>query len=117
MSMTYQQIATLIGSVGAPNHIPYAYDHFTVDENNPGPPAPYITFRYVPKPFIADNNNYVRIEHLVIELFTDNKDYVHTAAMEAALAGAGLAYTVDETYNDAEALYVTTYEADFILAE
>ena len=37
MSMTYQQIATLVGSVGTPNHIPYAYDHFTVDENNPGP--------------------------------------------------------------------------------
>ena len=117
MSMTYQQIATLVGSVGTPNHIPCAYDHFKVDENNPGPSAPYITFRYVPKPFIPDNSNYVRIKHLVIELFMDNKDYVHTAAMEAALAGAGLAYTVDETYNDAEALYVTTYEADFILAE
>lgn len=117
MSMTYQQIANLVGSVGTPYHIPYAYDHFEVDENHPGPPAPFITFRYTPTPFVADNSNYVRIEHLVIELFTDNKDYIHTAAMEAALAGAGLSYTVDEDYNDAEALYVTTYEADFILAE
>lgn len=111
--MTYEEIASMIASV----ELPYAYDHFEVDEENPAPATPYIVFRYSPRPFFADNCNYVRIEHLIVELRTDNKDYETMAALEAAFLNAGLTYTQTEEFDDVEVVYVETYEMDFVLKE
>ena len=63
-----------------------------------------------------ERREYLRVKNeLQRELVVEFREQQKQA--DLMRAGAGLAYTVDETYIDAEALYVTTYEADFILAE
>lgn len=109
--MTYQEIASMVASVD----LSYAYDHFNVDEDNPPPVPPFICFRYNNVSFFADNINYLNKAHITVELYTDNKDYTNTAALEAAFSNAGLTYISSEDFNADEELYVTTYEMEAII--
>lgn len=109
--MTFEQIATMIGQIG----LPYTYYHFPETEV---PAPPFIVFWY---PGInddpADNINFGKIVELNIELYTDNKDFTHEAAVEDALTAAGLSYVKSETYIDSERLYEVLYETEISLNE
>ena len=110
--MTYEDIATMIGSIG----LPFAYDHFNdEDEDKPTGP-PFICFLY-PNPggFMADNINYVPREQLVIELYTDNIDITLEADVETALASAELPFTKAREYVEDERMYQTTYTTEVYL--
>lgn len=110
--MTYKQIATMIAGIG----LPFAYDHFD-DENTPGAP-PFICFYYGGSDdMAADNVNYQRIRPLTLELYTDNKDFSLEETVEAALNGAGLVYSREETYIDSERMYMVTFSAEIIITE
>lgn len=110
--MTYKEVATMISGIG----LPFAYDHFE-EENSPGSP-PFICFFFdVSDDFKADNTNYQKIRTLVLELYTDNKDFSLEETVEAALNGAGLVFSREETYIDAERMYMVTYTSDIIITE
>ena len=108
--MTRAEIATMIAGVG----LPYAYDHF--DEVTL---PPRICFLYSGSDdFLADNANYQGITDLTIELYTDEPDFTHEAAIEAALANAGLVYSrTGPEYIREERMYMTTYETSVLLTE
>ena len=103
----------MIAGVG----LPYAYDHFTKDDAPGGPP--FICFIYpYSADFLADDANYQGITDLTIELYTDEPDFTHEAAIETALRGAGLVYARSgPAYIQDERMYMTTYETSALLTE
>ena len=93
--MTYEQIDDMIGSVG----LPYAYDHFDKDDVNRPAGPPFIAFLYPQNNDpVFDDRNYVQIEQLQIELYTDNKDFDHETAIEDVLNANDLPFEKDSTY-------------------
>ena len=109
--MTYQQINTLIAGIG----IPYAYYSF---EEGTAEAPPFLCFYYTENnDLAADNTNYGKIEHLIIELYTDTKDFALEKTVETALNAAGLVYTRDETYLSSERMYMEVFEADVCITE
>lgn len=108
--MTRTQIASMIASIG----LPYAYDHFEPEEAvNP----PFIVFMYPSRAdFLADGGHYVKIVDLTIELYSDEPDFEHEDAVEAALEGAGLVYDkTGPTYISSEKMYEVVYTTSTLL--
>lgn len=110
--MTTQQIAALVASFG----VPYAYDHFSPTPQTPMPAPPFVCF-FLPgsDDFYADNVNYQQIAELDIELYTNNKDFVLEARIEAALTAAELPWRKEETYLGGEKLYMVTWECSAVI--
>lgn len=109
--MTYKNIATMIAGIG----IPYAYYQFP---EGTGQAPPFICFFYENDNDVkADQSNYQKVEHLVVELYTTTKDFEHEQAVEAALKNAGLVYSRNEVFIDDEKLYQEVYEADVLINE
>lgn len=109
--MTFSEVSTMLSAVG----IPTAYYQFP---DNTGQQPPFICFYYSRNnDVLADNVNYQKIEHLVVELYTDNKDFDLEASVESALNIHGLVYTRDETYIDSERMFEVVYETDVIITE
>ena len=107
--MTYEQIDDMIGSVG----LPYAYDHFDKDDVNRPAGPPFIAFLYPQNNDpVFDDRNYVQIEQLQIELYTDNKDFDHETAIEDVLNANDMPFDKDCTYLDDEHMYMTTYTTE-----
>ena len=107
--MTYAEIATMLSAVG----VPFAYHHF---EEGSGQQPPFITFYYEGENDLkADNINYQLVRPLTIELYTNNKDFVLEAAVEAVLTANGLAYSRSETYIDSERMYMVTYNTEVLI--
>ena len=107
--MTYQGIAQMIETVG----IPSAYYQFP---ENSGQEPPFICFYYPNNnDFVADGENYVKVVQLVIELYTDNKDFSLEATLEAVLAEYDLVFTREETHIDSERMYLETYYTEVII--
>ena len=110
--MTYEQIDDMIGSVG----LPYAYDHFDKDDVNRPAGPPFIAFLYPQNNDpVFDDRNYVQIEQLVIELYTDNKDFDHETAIEDVLNANDLPFYKGSTYLDDERMYMTTYTMEVLI--
>ena len=63
----------------------------------------------------ADNTNYAKVRRLIIELYTDNKDFDMEDATEAVLNSHGLFYSKNEVYIDTERMYEVIYESEVIL--
>ena len=107
--MTTQEIASMIESIG----LPFAYYQFDEDT---GQQPPFICFFYPEdNDVLADNVNYVKVNRLVIELYTDNKDFALEAAVEAALTGAGLVYSRSEEKLDDEKMYEVIYTTEVLI--
>lgn len=108
--MTYQEIKTMIEGVG----VPFAYYQFPETGQTP----PFICFYYSddndPK---ADNTNYAKIERLVIELYTAEKEFELEAAIERTLKNAELSWSKNEVYIDSEKMIMNVYETDVIINE
>lgn len=107
--MTYKEIAQLIDGIG----YPYAYYQF---EKETAKEPPFICFFYPGRDdFLADDTNYAQITELVIELYTDNKDFAAEAAVESALEAAEIVYEKDETYIESERMYMITYTTEVLI--
>lgn len=107
--MTTQEIATMVESIG----FPAAYYQFT---NETAKPCPFICFYYPESDdMAADNVNYAAISRLIIELYTDNKDFTAEKKVQDVLAAAGLFYEREETYIDTEKMYMVTFETEVII--
>lgn len=109
--MTYQNVATMLNSVG----IPTAYHHF---DKGSGQEPPFICFFYESSAdMYADDSNYQKIENLVVELYTDNKDFALEQRLEGVLRDAGLTWSRDETYISTERMYEVVYNIVVIITE
>lgn len=109
--MTYKEISSALASAG----IPCAYYQFA-DETELAPP--FMCFYYTGSDdFIADNANYGKIDRLIVELYTDNKDFALEETIQTILNGAGLVYTKNESYIDSERMYMVVYETDAVITE
>lgn len=109
--MTYKEIATMISGMG----LPFTYDSFP---NNIAPQAPYIVFNFPNNDdFGADNTNYVNIDVLNLELYTENKDFETESSVEAVLKENGFFYEKNETYIRQEHLFQITYVSEFVRGE
>ena len=104
--MTYQEIATMVSGIG----LDYCYYQFELGPDDPPPQLPYVCFYYERNNDMeADDSNYQTIVGLVVELYSESKDFEHEATVESALAGAGLVYGKLSDYIDSERMYLTTY--------
>lgn len=109
--MTFQEVATTIRSIG----FPFAYYQFP--EGTAQAP-PFICYFYSgDNDFKADNSNYQKIEHLNIELYTDEKNFEAEAQIENVLKSAGLVWSRSEEYIDSERLYLVVYELDIMITQ
>lgn len=107
--MTYKEVATLISSFG----LPYAYYQF---EEGTAQPPPFICFFYPrSEDLLADDTNYQKIRALVIELYTDYKDFSLEETIETRLTEAGLVYARSETYLDDEKMFEVVYETSIVV--
>lgn len=107
--MTTAEVATMISSMG----VPYAYYQF--DEAT-AKPCPFICFYYSGSDdFVADGTNYVYINRLVIELYTDEKDFTMEQTVQNVLNEYGLVYTREEGYLSDEKMYEIIFESEVIL--
>ena len=96
----------MIQSIG----LPTAYYQFP---EGTAQPTPFICFYYSnDNPFNADNTNYVKIAHLVIELYTDDKRFDLEASIENLLNENELPFTRNESYIDTEQMLLNTYETE-----
>ena len=94
--MTFKEVNTMLAGI----NVPTAYHHFA---ENTGQQPPFICFYFDgSRDQYADDSNYQKIEHLIIELYTDNKDFTLEATVESALASSGLTWTRNETYIETE---------------
>lgn len=111
--MTTQELSSIVAGIG----LPYAYYQFPPDDpNNPPPDPPFICYFFArSNDLYADDSNYATINHLVIELYSDDKDFEHEAAVESALRGAELPWSKSETYLDDERMYMTTYDTEVLI--
>lgn len=109
--MTHAQVASMLNTI----NIPTAYYQFP-DDTEQAPP--FICFFYPNNnDVLADNKNYQKVEHLIIELYTDNKDFALEAAVESVLSSNGLVYSRDEVYLDSERMFEVIYETDVVITE
>lgn len=114
--MTYQDVKTMLDSITV-NDVPVPYEYYQFSEDTAQPP-PFICFYYAgDNDFLADNKNYQRIDTLVIELYTDEKDFTLEKTIENALTSNELVYTKNESYIDSEKLLMVTYETNVIITE
>ena len=110
--MTLQAVADMISEIkpDGTNSIPFAYRAFDEDPDNPAPAPPFICYLYtgnVPEP--ADNKNYINIQELAIELYTDNKNFALESKVEAVLNSHDMVYGKEEAWLDDEKMQMTTY--------
>ena len=106
--MTTQEVASMVAEIG----LPYAYYQFNETAQEP----PFVCFFYSrDNDFKADNANYQKIEHLIIELYTDNKDFELESTVETVLSFHGLVWTRSETQLDSERMYEVIFETEVII--
>lgn len=107
--MTYQEIADMVESIG----LDCCYYQFELGPNDPPPELPYVCFFYERNNDMeADDSNYQAIVGLVVELYSETKDFEHEALVEAALAAAGLVYGKLSDYIESERMFLTTYTTE-----
>lgn len=109
--MTLQEVANVISSIG----LPFAYHHFP---ENTGQQPPFICY-YYPRSndMIADDTNYQKINELVIELYTDNKDFALENTVESVLKAHDFVYSSEETYIESEKMYMVVFYMGVIITE
>lgn len=103
--MTYENVYQMLADVG----VPVVYYSWP-DGHAPEPP--YICYYYPgDNDFHADNNNYVKVRELTVELYTNHKDIALEEAVEAVLPG----YTKNESYIDTERMFLVSYETEVLI--
>lgn len=109
--MTTKEVSAMLKSVGIPTAY-YQFNKKTAQE------PPFICFFYPNNnDVLAENKNYQKVEHLVVELYTDNKDFDLEQTVEGVLTDNGLVYTRQETYLDDERMFEVIFETDVIITE
>lgn len=97
------EILQILGEI----QVPFAYDHFAEGE---APDPPFVCYLLPDSNnFSADGKVYYKINNVHIELYTDLKDLLMEAAVEAVLDEHGIFYNKSETWIESEKLYEILY--------
>ena len=109
--MTYAEIKTMLDDLD----IPVAYYQFP---DNTGQEPPFLCFFYPNRnDALADDCNYVKVEHVVIELYTEDKDFALEQDLEGILRDNDIVFSKDEEYIESERMHLSVYETDIIITE
>ncbi len=104
--MTQSQLYTALKSLG----LPVAYGEFA----KPTTP-PFIAYQFsYSSDKMADNQNYLDISNIQIELYTKKKDLQSEAGVQALLKSVRLPYQKREVFIDSEKLWQIIYEIQLI---
>ena len=108
--MTYKEVNTMVGAIAG--SIPYAYYQFPETGIQP----PFICW-YCDgiDDVYGDNSNYQRIVQLIIEFYSDEKDFATESTIEAVLKQYGLSYGMTETYIDTERMHQSVYSMEVLI--
>ena len=107
--MTTKDVATMVAAIG----VPYAYYQFP---EGTAQATPFVCFFFSgDNDMKADDSNYQKIEHLIIELYTDNKDFELEATVESTLSSYGMVWTRDEEWIESERMLEVVYEMDVVI--
>lgn len=107
--MTTKEVAIMVAAIG----VPYAYYQFP---EGTAQATPFVCFFYSgDNDMKADDSNYQKIEHLIIELYTDNKDFGLEATVESTLSSYGMVWTRDEEWIESERMLEVVYEMDVVI--
>ena len=108
--MTYKEVNTMVGAIAG--SIPYAYYQFPETGIQP----PFICW-YIDgiNDLYADGINYQTISRVVIEYYSDEKDFTTESAIESYLRTNGYAYAKGEQYIDGENMHETIYTMEVVI--
>ena len=107
--MTTQDIKTMIATIG----VPYAYRQFT-KETAKAPP--FICFFFDGSDnFDADDCVFQRVESLIVEIYTDTKDFALEEQAEAVFDANHLPWEKTETVIETEQMHETIYTLSVML--
>ena len=102
--MDYDELLAILAPVG----IPWAYHHW----DSP-PPPPYGVYLEGPyETLYADNQNYLNVHTIRLEIYSPVRDPALDTKVEAALTAGGLTYEADFTYLESEGLYESIFEIE-----
>lgn len=107
--MRYKDIDTMISLFGLP------YDYYQFDRKTKQEP-PFICWMIDGiDDLYADNINYQNIARLVIEFYSDDKDFETELCIESHLKDFGMSYAKEETYLDSERMHETIYTMEVVI--
>lgn len=107
--MKISEIKDMLAETG----VPATYSHWTEKDV---PPLPYICWR-LPNSnnFAADNRAYQQVEQLVIELYTDVRDFALENSIIAVLDSYELVWDRDSNWISSESMNETDFTADVLI--
>ena len=109
--MTIQELNGILDEIG----LPYAYYQF--DDDTPQQ-LPFICWMITAhNDFMADGINYTEIVRLVIELYTNKKDFVAEQTVRCVLTSHGIPFTQDGAEIESEQMHLETFVTEFVLTE
>lgn len=112
--MTFVEIGEAFEQVAQTLEINFGYGPFRHGQE---PKIPYLAFSYPGKrTFAGDNQAYIKISRIYIDLVTKDKDIDLEIAVEAELQKLGIHFADPESdfYQDLDA-YVTSYETEELI--
>lgn len=111
--MTYTQIAAMVSEIG----IPAAYYQFPEDQENPVQP-PFICYYFDSSSgFAADDQIFAEDAGLIIELYTDNKNFALEQTVKNVLNAAGLPWSRTEAWIDTERMLQVTFTTSVLIED
>lgn len=113
--MTYLEFATLIKGIEISEGvtIPAAYFQF---EKDTAKEPPFICYYYAgSNDVMADNKNYARVRPVIVELYTDNKDFALEKTVEDVFIANDIPFSKMEAYIESEKMYQITYNMEVVI--
>lgn len=105
--MKQLEIAKMLEKIETDAAIPITYYSW---RENQAPSLPYAVYFYSgTRTEAADNTNHIRIDTLVIELYTKQKDFETEIALEQILSDFEAVYTKQETFLNTEGMFDIIY--------
>lgn len=90
--------------------IPFVYSHF---KEGGAPRLPFLIYYYDGEnTFKADGKLYYSVKNLIIEMYTEKKDFKLEKKIEDLLQTYSLIYTKDEVWIPSEEMYETIYKME-----
>ena len=108
--MKYTDVVAMLTAIKTECGTPFTYYSFPEKK---APELPYITFDYPSSKNIAsDDSVYQRVDELVIELYTRNKDFALEEKVESFFKSYKLVWDKTEDFVESEDMFVITYETE-----
>lgn len=107
--MTHEQIKAMLDDIA-----PTAYYQFPI----PGQEPPFICYFVDGSADLqADNINYQKVDHIVVELYTREKDFDLEGQLEEAFRDNMITWERTEQFLDDERIWMEVYDLNVIITE